>query len=57
MVLDVLAFMALAIAGAAFALRARSFALRGAFAARVFRCFSRRLLSLSLRRPIGPSFL
>ena len=39
------------------ALRARSFDLRWALATRVFSCFSILLLILSLRRPIGPSFL
>jgi hypothetical protein len=42
----------LAPAAAAAALRARSLALRGELAARVFFCFSRLLFSLSLRLPI-----
>jgi hypothetical protein len=41
---------------AAAALRARSFALRGALAARVLICFSRLLFNLSLRLPIQISF-
>jgi hypothetical protein len=45
-----------AFSAAAFALRARSAALRGAFAARVFFCFSILFVSLSLRCPIGTSF-
>jgi len=47
----------LAATAALAALRARSLALRGALALRVFTWFSRLLLSLSLRLPIKITFL